>query len=92
MERICCLQEQFDKDFSLLPDPPSSSMSLISDIDDYANRDCSLKLSFLRLYRMMHVTMLLTAVFFCNICLWFLITKKVSPRILQYRFRLSLPS
>lgn len=39
MERICCLQEQFDKDYMLLPDPPTSSMSIISDIDGFANRE-----------------------------------------------------
>lgn len=39
MERICCLQEQFDKDFSTLPDPERSSESLTVDMDDFANRE-----------------------------------------------------
>lgn len=39
MERICCLQEQFDKDFSLLPDPQQSNASLHSNIEDFSNRE-----------------------------------------------------
>ncbi|CAG4922177.1 unnamed protein product [Colias eurytheme] len=92
MERICCLQEQFDKDFSLLPDAQRSLDSLVSNIEDFANRDSGLKLSFLRLYRLMHITMLLTLVYFCNVCLWFIMIKKVPTRTLKYRFKLSFPS
>lgn len=39
MERICCLQEQFDKDFSILPDPQRSNESLNSNMEDFANRE-----------------------------------------------------
>lgn len=39
MERICCLQEQFDKDFSNLPDPQSSHESIDSTIEGFANRE-----------------------------------------------------
>lgn len=39
MERICCLQEQFDKDFALLPDPQSINESIDNDIEDFANRE-----------------------------------------------------
>lgn len=39
MERICCLQEQFDKDFTLLPDAQRSNESLNSNIDEFANRE-----------------------------------------------------
>lgn len=39
MERICCLQEQFDKDFSILPDAQRSNDSLQSNIDDFFNRE-----------------------------------------------------
>ena len=39
MERICCLQEQFDKDFSILPDPQRSDESLSSNMEDFANRE-----------------------------------------------------
>lgn len=37
MERICCLQDQFDKDFSLLPDPQRSNQSLEVEMEDFAN-------------------------------------------------------
>ncbi|CAB3231286.1 unnamed protein product [Arctia plantaginis] len=92
MERICCLQEQFDKDFSNLPDPQSSHESIDSTIEGFSNRDFSLKLSFLRLCRIMHVTMLLTLVYFGNVCLWFIMSKKMSPKSLRYRFKVSIPS
>lgn len=39
MERICCLQEQFDKDFTILPDPQRSDESLTTDMEDFANRE-----------------------------------------------------
>lgn len=39
MERICCLQEQFDSDFVKLPDPLSSNESLAIDIDEFTNRE-----------------------------------------------------
>lgn len=39
MERICCLQEQFDKDFSILPDTQRSNDSLQSHIEDFFNRE-----------------------------------------------------
>ncbi|KAL0849972.1 hypothetical protein ABMA28_011891 [Loxostege sticticalis] len=92
MERICCLQEQFDRDFTKLPDPERSSESLNSDLEEFSNRDGGLKMSFLRLCRLMHVTMLLSLVYFCNICLWFIMTKKNSPRTLRYTFKVSIPS
>lgn len=39
MERICCLQEQFDKDFCNLPDPERSIESLSIDMEDFANKE-----------------------------------------------------
>lgn len=39
MERICCLQEQFDKDFTILPDPRRSTESINSDLEDFSNRE-----------------------------------------------------
>lgn len=39
MERICSLQEQFDKDISILPDPEHSNESLNVDIEGFANRE-----------------------------------------------------
>lgn len=39
MERICCLQEQFDKDFACLPNSQSSSESLDADLEDDSNRE-----------------------------------------------------
>lgn len=39
MERICCLQEQFDKDITLLPEPHRSSESLDVDMLDFPNRE-----------------------------------------------------
>lgn len=50
----------------------------------------SLKLSFVRLCRISHITMLLSLVYFCNICLWFVMTKKASLRTFRYRFRVML--
>ncbi|CAH0722792.1 unnamed protein product, partial [Brenthis ino] len=90
-ERICCLQEQFDKDFSILPERQSSNESLDSNIENYANRDFSLKQSFLRLYRLMHVTILFTFIYFCNICLWFLMAKKSPSKTLKYRIKVIPP-
>lgn len=39
MERICCLQEQFDKDLIDLPDPHRSNESFETNIDELANRE-----------------------------------------------------
>lgn len=39
MERICCLQEQFDKDFVTLPDPQYSTESFNEDIDEFSNKE-----------------------------------------------------
>lgn len=39
MERICCLQEQFDKDLIDLPDPRRSNESFETNIDELANRE-----------------------------------------------------
>lgn len=39
MERICCLQEQFDKDLLILPDPQRSNVSLNSDIQEISNTE-----------------------------------------------------
>lgn len=39
MERICCLQEQFDKDFSILPDPQRSNISIDSSVNSYDDRE-----------------------------------------------------
>ncbi|CAG9576030.1 unnamed protein product [Danaus chrysippus] len=92
MERICCLQEQFDKDFSILPDPQRSNISIVSSVNSYDDRDFGLKLSFLRLYRLMHITMLLSLIYFCNICLWFIMFRKVPSRRILYKFKMSSAS
>lgn len=39
LERICCLHEQIDKDFCILPDPRVSNESLSSNNDDFVNRE-----------------------------------------------------
>lgn len=39
MERICCLQELFDKDFANLPDPERSSDSLSINMEDFSYRE-----------------------------------------------------
>lgn len=39
MERICCLQEQFDKDLLTLPDTQRSNVSLNSDIPEFSNTE-----------------------------------------------------
>ncbi|XP_061709510.1 uncharacterized protein LOC133519518 [Cydia pomonella] len=89
MERICCLQEQFTRDYIVLPDPPTNDDDSYHSInlEEFSDRDGSLKLSFLRLCRMSQVTILLTLVYFFNICFWFVMTKKASP---TYRFKISI--
>ncbi|CAH0406084.1 unnamed protein product [Chilo suppressalis] len=84
--------EQFDRDYTKLPDPERSRESINSDIEDFSSRDVGLKLSFLRLCHLMHVTMLLSLVYFCNICLWFVMTKNSSPRTLRYTFKIAIPT
>lgn len=39
MERICCLQEQFDKDISGLPDSQHSNESFTRDIEEFSYRE-----------------------------------------------------
>lgn len=39
MERICCLQEQFDKDYCILPENQRSNESIDIDMEDFANRE-----------------------------------------------------
>ncbi|KAJ8734921.1 hypothetical protein PYW08_014171 [Mythimna loreyi] len=85
--------EQFDKDFCILPDSQRSDQSIDINMEDFANRDFGLKISFLRLCRLMHVTMLLTLVYFCNISLWFIMIKKPSSKSsLRHRFKVTMPT
>jgi hypothetical protein len=39
MERICCLQEQYDRDFTKLPDPERSQESLDTDLEEFSSRE-----------------------------------------------------
>lgn len=39
MERICSLQEQFDKDLALLPDAQTSTQSFDDDMEDFSSRE-----------------------------------------------------
>ncbi|XP_063394406.1 uncharacterized protein LOC134679431 [Cydia fagiglandana] len=89
MERICCLQEQFTRDYTVLPDPPANDDESYHSInlEEFSDRDGSLKLSFLRLCRLSQLTILLTIVYFFNICFWYALTKKALP---NYRFKISI--
>lgn len=91
LDRICCLHEQFDEEILTLPDPQRSTESLNTDIEDFYNKDPGLKLTFLRLSHLTHITMLLILTYFFNISLWYLMRRKALPRMVQYKLSLTLP-